>query len=468
MTGISRMKKIRRHIITVTTQNGRSRYFVGGENMRQHHCIFPYEQDTKRARELLMAKPFTTFMPGRITLFCTKLSGGCVQDALVSRGQCVGFMEACPVYASLEGRIERIEKQRFKYDLDSFAVHIVRENHHACTWSEIVYDPECTGSTLLRQMGLNYHEKNVSNRANTVLWIDGVDSNPGDISGYRLMLEETIKIILGAGLLAKAFRVKKVVFCIENTWSEIEYVLEKYMTKYKLLSGAEMAFCIKKYERCYPMHYDVYEQYVFKPLVAVHAYNAYYEHFGVTDTWMSVSGAISRCGNFKVPAGTHVSDLLLYCGYDCKNDLKVVENSLLSGRRVSEAESVITPWTRSLIVRKIETYPVRSCTGCGACVRVCPMHLIPNAMTPHMMEVCMHCGCCSYVCPANQRLSEFARRKVGVNPKVQIVPFQTQVNRSAYIELAPKLASALGSLTCPSDAPPHIHAPKKSILKSWL
>ena len=72
-----------------------------------------------------------------------------------------------------------------------------------------------------------------------------------------------------------------------------------------------MAFCIKKYERCYPMHYDVYEQYVFKPLVAVHAYNAYYEHLGVTDTWMSVSGAISRCGNFKVPTGTHVA--VIYC-----------------------------------------------------------------------------------------------------------------------------------------------------------
>ena len=132
-----------------------------------------------------------------------------MQDALVSRGQCVGSMEACPVYASLEGRIERIEKQRFKYDLDSFAVHIVRENHHACTWSEIVYDPECTGSTLLRQMGLNYHEKNVSNRADMVLWIDGVDSNPGDISGYRLMLEETIKIIFGRRTLSQSLSGQK-------------------------------------------------------------------------------------------------------------------------------------------------------------------------------------------------------------------------------------------------------------------
>lgn len=431
--------------------------------MHQHHCIFPYEHDQEK-REALLAKPVAAFESKRITLYCTVLSRACVKHALVSRGQCIGFMQACPVYVSINGRVERIEQKCFAYNVQGYAVHIERENHSECTWSEILYDSKRSGIDFLNQMGLVCSNRlikreNIRLLQSHVLWIDSVDSNPGDASGYRLMVEETAKVLLGADILATAFFVDEVVFCIENTWSEVEFLLEKYMRKYAALLSKNIKFNIKKFERRYPMIYQIQESYVFKPQIAIHAYNACYEHLGVVDAWVSVSGQILKSGNFKVPIGTHIADLLMYCGYQCQKDIKVIENSLLNGRRISEAEDVVGAKTRCLIVQKMISQRVRVCTGCGACARVCPMYLTPNALTHQMMEKCIHCGCCSYVCPSNQRLSEYARRKVALS---DVYSLKRKKENTDYIELTEQIADKLPMLVCQSDAPPHIHAPKRT------
>ena len=43
------------------------------------------------------------------------------------------------------------------------------------------------------------------------------------------------------------------------------------------------------------------------------------------------------------------------------------------------------------------------CTGCGACIPVCPQNCIDPSAVPYRIkqENCLHCGNCQNVCPAN-------------------------------------------------------------------
>ena len=63
-----------------------------------------------------------------------------------------------------------------------------------------------------------------------------------------------------------------------------------------------------------------------------------------------------------------------------------------------------------------------ACIRCGACVRECPVGLMPclinlasvKEMWPEAKAYdaadCIECGVCSYVCPANRRLTPSIKR----------------------------------------------------------
>ena len=68
-----------------------------------------------------------------------------------------------------------------------------------------------------------------------------------------------------------------------------------------------------------------------------------------------------------------------------------------------------------------ETAKINSCIGCGACVRVCPMRLVPSFLAKYVDknwtgEVkewgvldCIECGACAYVCPAKINLVHYMK-----------------------------------------------------------
>ncbi|MBN1196003.1 MAG: 4Fe-4S binding protein [Candidatus Aminicenantes bacterium] len=59
------------------------------------------------------------------------------------------------------------------------------------------------------------------------------------------------------------------------------------------------------------------------------------------------------------------------------------------------------------------------CTGCGICVKVCPVDSIAleNAVADIDMDTCIHCGLCHDVCPVNavRHDSERIPREVSAN-----------------------------------------------------
>lgn len=434
--------------------------------MYRHHPLFPYENEH---RDELMSKPFEVFNPRRITLYCSVLCAGVEVDALISRSQCIGFLDETPVYSGIDGRVDKIIADTVGWQDAKYEVRILRELHQEKFWCEIPYFGKNSGQYFLRQLGLT-PPIDLSAKEET-LWLDCIEGQPFSVSKYRLLAEETVKIILGTDILGRCFCVPNIVFCIEKQWSAIYYLLNKYLRKYKSILGKGIRFEIRKYTRCWPPPYLRQGRLIFSPETAFHAYHGYYERIPATEAHLSIAGCVNKCANYVVPAGSHIGDLLAACGIETRKSLRFVLDGVLIGKSVPLEQSVIMPGNTSLCVIENEIRPEKECIRCHECARVCPVHLRPYKMDESTFNLCIQCGCCSYVCPSNIRLTEKIKHQVmspskrkrwisrvlGNYKKYKGKKRYLGRKHSAYVEIAPEYADLLEAIDTGGDAPPHIH-----------
>lgn len=122
-------------------------------------------------------------------------------------------------------------------------------------------------------------------------------------------------------------------------------------------------------------------------------------------------------GNYFVPVGTKVSELLEYCG--AENPEKVLYGGPMMGMALYDTEQVITKTNNAVLAFVNVKEPVTTaCIRCGRCVRACPLNLMPTLLEQAYdsrdvselqrlkVILCMNCGCCTYVCPAHRHLAE--------------------------------------------------------------
>lgn len=72
--------------------------------------------------------------------------------------------------------------------------------------------------------------------------------------------------------------------------------------------------------------------------------------------------------------------------FDIRDPAHIVRDSFTVGKTAREAPGY---------------YVGMSCTGCGACVPVCPQKCIDISVRPALIDRhrCLHCGRCAEVCP---------------------------------------------------------------------
>jgi electron transport complex protein RnfC len=141
-------------------------------------------------------------------------------------------------------------------------------------------------------------------------------------------------------------------------------------------------------------------------------YLAVIEHQPLVQRVITVDGdAIKRPGNYLVPIGTKVGDILAHCGWDENISKQIIIGGPMMGDKADINTSVTAGTGGVLALTTEQTAKVNNnpCFRCGLCMEVCPLGLPAGLMernpSADLLE-CIACGACQFVCPAGRPVLE--------------------------------------------------------------
>ncbi len=139
---------------------------------------------------------------------------------------------------------------------------------------------------------------------------------------------------------------------------------------------------------------------------------------------LTVDGsAVANPMNVRVVIGTPVRDVINFVGLK-KPVRKLLFGGPMMGLALMDDELPVLKQNNALLAFAAEDAPdisATTCIRCGRCVDVCPMNLMPTAITKAYaagntdelkrlcIMTCMECGSCSFSCPAHRPIVQTIR-----------------------------------------------------------
>ena len=276
------------------------------------------------------------------------------------------------------------------------------------------------------------------------LIINGCECEPYITCDYRIMLEWTNQIIAGIKLARKASGCSKVFIGIEDNKPRAIEVMSAALRD----SGDADGIRVVPVKTKYPQGGErqlikaILKKNVpaggIPPMIGVVVLNiatvaaiaeAAVSGAPLTRRVVTVTGeAITRPGNYYVPIGTSVEDLIEFCGGVTELCAKVVLGGPMMGiaiadfgTPISKTTNAVTVLTKEQIGRAKFARRQTPCIRRGRCLEVCPENLNPTRIAHavknnllkvaerYYMSACIECGCCSYVCPANIEVTGYIK-----------------------------------------------------------
>ncbi|MCK5595436.1 RnfABCDGE type electron transport complex subunit C, partial [bacterium] len=146
-------------------------------------------------------------------------------------------------------------------------------------------------------------------------------------------------------------------------------------------------------------------------------YESVVERKPLVERIVTVTGkGIRNPQNFRARIGTPFSDLIEACEGLKEETGKIIMGGPMMGIAQYAMDVPVIKGTSGILVQtkdEVCDKPEECCIRCGNCTSVCPMKILPNAITcfvkndqfEHAKEYglldCMECGACTYVCPAH-------------------------------------------------------------------
>lgn len=417
-------------------------------------------------KSALKNKESMRYVPSRVCI-CMKQGDAPLATAIVKIGQyvCCGELigksdlgDFC-IYASISGVVERIYKERISVSETAEYVVICRQGKecllpiHFLDISLENFKHMGIVATLGKRIAFFDYCQQIL--VKDTLNLLAFDREPGDYADYRLIMECTSKILFGAKCLAEIYKIHQLNIYI--TSEEVSHILKKYIQRFLKTLSPLTAFNI------YSMNNNAYEQHFHlikkdgiwcTPTDLCRVYSGFYDDVLSITCMVTVGGCVASPGNYEVPNGTYVRDLLKYCNVKETKDLWVVAGGMMRGHCVELETATVSLTVQSLWVIPAKKRKELPCVGCRRCKRVCPEGLNPaKIQSGELPNVngCMECGLCSYVCPSHRSLKEHmkAAKKQG--------GLKMQYEQSGYIEIDRTLAKKMKSLVVTSQSGPYIH-----------
>lgn len=266
------------------------------------------------------------------------------------------------------------------------------------------------------------------------LIVNSAECEPYLTSDYRMLLEETEKIIIGLKIILSLFPNAKGIIAVEDNKADAIEKLEKLLEnepnidvkglKTKYPQGAEKALiyaCTGRKLNSTLLPSDV-GCIVNNTDTMIAIYSAVVECTPSIRRIITVTGdAIKNPCNFNVKTGTNYRELAEAAGGFKQKPEKIISGGPMMGMAmysldvpVTKTSSALLCFTKDEVAANEET----ACIRCGRCVEVCACNLVPQKMMEYAerfdtegyekwngME-CYECGSCAFVCPAKRRLTQ--------------------------------------------------------------
>lgn len=264
------------------------------------------------------------------------------------------------------------------------------------------------------------------------LIINGAECEPFLTSDYRIMIERSKEIALGAAIMQKALGGCPCVIGIEENKPEAVKAMSAAIEDLKL-QKIEVKLLKKRYPQGGEkqlidavMHRQVRSgglpidvgAVVQNAATALAVYEAVQKNKPLVTNTLTVTGDCipeNRQHNYLFRIGIPLSYIIEYAGGIPEGAAKIISGGPMMGKAIANIDATTVKGSSSVLFlskgmtkRKEES----ACIRCGRCADACPMGLEPfllnrlakagdlDELEARSVQDCIECGCCLYSCPA--------------------------------------------------------------------
>ncbi len=276
----------------------------------------------------------------------------------------------------------------------------------------------------------------------TALLINGAECEPYLTCDYRLMLEHTEQVLSGIDIVMGILGIKSATIGIEaNKPKAISLFQEQIKStsrsgitvqglKCKYPQGFEKSLIKAITGRNVPaggLPMDVGALCInIGTLVSIH--EAVHNKMPPAQRVVTVTGDVVKPGNYLVPIGTRLSDLISHAGGFKGEPRRIIAGGPMMGFAQHSLEAPIVKASGGVLVLASSLKSASDpCLRCGRCVNACVMQLNPVLINDFASKNqweqcdklgtlnCCECGSCTYVCPSKIPLVQmFKLAKAGI------------------------------------------------------
>ena len=277
------------------------------------------------------------------------------------------------------------------------------------------------------------------------LILNGAECEPYLTSDYRIMLERTKEIIVGAAIMQKVLGGCKAIIGIEENKPEAIEAMKKALTElpYK---NIEVLPLMKRYPQGGEkqlidavMHRQVKSgglpisvgAVVQNVATSLAVYEAVQKNKPLITNTLTITGdclPVEKMHNYLFRIGMPLSYIAEQAGGVPEGAAKLISGGPMMGKAIANLDACTVKGSSSILYLS-ETATKRgvqsACIRCGRCADACPMGLEPfllnrlykandlDALEKNAAQDCIECGCCLYSCPANIPLLDNIRMAKG-------------------------------------------------------
>ena len=281
-----------------------------------------------------------------------------------------------------------------------------------------------------------------------ILILNGAECEPYLTSDYRIMLEKSEQIVIGAVLMKRVLGVERVVIGIEENKPEAISAMKAAVAALAAGSSDYSGIGVMALKKKYPQGgekqlIDAVTRRQVKSMglpidvgavvqnvaTSLAVYDAVQKNRPLVDNTITVTGeCFPRQSNLLVRVGTPLSYIIDYLGGVPETAAKAVSGGPMMGKAIANLDAATLKGTSSILFltgEQTRRQPETNCIRCGKCAEACPMGLEPfllnklarngmyDELEQNAVQDCIECGCCLYTCPANIPLLDTIRMAKG-------------------------------------------------------